>query len=1371
MALNLPSALVAALMAQQNAVPRTGQAVNPSGGSISTELAPGTTSDSASAPVPDPSKLTGTIGTMLKQALASGNQARLEQIVQSYGSLPEFIQGNYVQYLPQAMQQNILDQVQTQQTADAAKQQAAALAAQKPSFADNANMARQNGLTWTQADQDAQEVGAPVGFKSVQAQTDYTNMLKGAIAPAGVNQHTFSALSSALKSASDNPSSNYYAGIKNALSTLPANPTVDEQATIKQTLEASAARAIQGGADPQVVAKALTSGLGQNLMASSRPAALLSAYSQVQLNGQQILPLNPQTALIKGNGPDSWTLSPTGYQQLGQLAQQTGNTQFQNAVISSYQSADSLLSAGGSSFSSGWLNSPVKLNDVRAAVNPNDPNLNTGSQSTIDAIRTVGSALNQQTTGTLSASDQLAQALSVLQGGTTAPAASSYGAGAASGATTPAASGTGATSGGSLASKADYPNLWNANGQWIGSTQTNDNPYDPVTNPFGMMSSGPLDKASVSVTHGAPVATYNPATGTWTGSIPDSNNLADSVNRQNQDNLATAMANAGMVQTGPLFGLTAANATAAMGGTGGVSSYSGSSGGGTGTGSGVNTSTGVPVAQAQTGLGGGPGTTYSETANGALPAPFDIANAQTNNAAAQSLADAYSAQMQHALNNPNQITPLGNLTYRNTGTEANPIWTAISSNAKADQDRALAGTLAGQANVSQLYQNSLNPALAAGLGASQAALENAVMAPGVTNYDVMSQDNINAAAGRLPTAGGNYMDPATLQKPTAGGNYINPANLQMPIAGGSYLDPTAMKLPEAGGSYTDPTTMQMPTAGGSYTDPKSLQMPTAGGSYIDPTSLQMPIVGGSYRDPNAMQLPTAGGNYLDPTAMPLPTAGGNYIDPTTLQLPNAGGSYLDPTKVQGYADQNNPTNNLSDFSKVMTQAQNAVYENFTNLMEPGYQQQHEQLRSQLLNQGLQEGSEAYQTAMDNLARQQNYARTTAANNAVLTGNQTGLAQAAQLAANQGQSFTQQASALQQALTGQLTTNQQNFDQGSSNYLNSLQGLNSQLATNQQNFAQGSANYQNYLQGLNAQLATNQQNFNQGTTNYQSYLQGLDSQLATNQQNFAQGNTNYQNSLQALAAQLAINQQNFAQGSANYQNSLQGINTELGINQQNFAQGTTNYQNSLDALAAKLGINQQNFAQGTTNYQSYLQGLAAQLEVNQQNFNQGSTNYQNSLQGLNAQLATNQQNFTQNNANYQNSLQALAAQLAINQQNFTQGSTNYQNLYNALVAQGQANQANQAANQTAKSSTAIAVNAGLTPLSNLATTVAGLSAPTMQNFGNGTATNIAPTQITTAMQNQTNAGLNNSNALIQALNEQQYGNTLYNIDANGNSWLS
>ena len=1024
MALNLPSALVAALLAQQDAGSAVGVAGQSAVPGVSTAMP---TADQLGSSAPsgedqtqqpvapptatasDPSQLTGTIGTMLKQALASGNQNRLTQIVQNYGNLPEFIQGNYIQYLPQAMQQDIQSQVQAQQTADATKQQAAALAAQKPSFNANASIASQNGMTWTQADQDAQEAGAPVGFKTAQAQTDYTNMLKGSIAPAGVSQYIFGTLSSALKSASDKPNGTWTASIKNALRTLPTNPTPAEQATIKKTLEASAARAVQGGADPQVVANALKVGMGQALLMTSNPASILSAFSQVQMNGQQLLAgVNPQTALLRnGNG---YILSPEGYKQLGQVAQQTGNEQFQTQVVGLYDSADTLYNNSSltSGFTKAWQQNPLDLNTIRAAANPNDPNLNTGSQSTIDAIRTVGSASIANQAGNLSTSDQLSQALAVLQGGGAATSGADAGTtNVAAAAVQPQTVSTSRTTttpqaSGSTASKSDYPNLWNANGQWIGSTDTNDNPYDPVTNPYGMMSFTSADQNSpATASHGAPVAIYDPTTGTWSGDLGAVGDLPDSSITQNQQNLTTAMANAGVVQSGSLFGLTSANAAAAANAN---TNYNG-------TGSSAQAGN-VTVPQAQSGLGGGPGTTYPDTANGALPAPFDIANAQTNNAAAQSLSDAYSAQMQHALNNPNQSTPLGNLTYTNTGTEANPIWTATSSNTSADQNRALAGTLAGQANVSQLYQNNLNPALATGLNASQIALANAVGTQGVTNYDVMSQGNIDQTAGRLPTAGGTYVD---------------------------------------------------------------------------------------------------------------------------------------PTQVQGYAQQNNPTNNLSDFSGAMSQAQNAAYGNFQNLMEPGYAQEQERTRSQLLNQGLQEGSQAYQTAMDNLARQQNYARTTAANNAVLTGNQTGLAQMQQLAANQGQSFTQQANALQQALTGQLSTNNQNF---------------------------------------------------------------------------------------------------------------------------------------------------------------------------------------------------------------------------------TQGSTNYQNLWQALAAQGGANQANQAANQTAKSSTATAVNAGLTPLSNLATTVAGLSAPTMQNFGTGTATNVSPAQITTAMQNQSQAGLNNSNALIQAVAQQQTpAATQYNIDAAGNSWLS
>lgn len=91
-------------------------------------------------------------------------------------------------------------------------------------------------------------------------------------------------------------------------------------------------------------------------------------------------------------------------------------------------------------------------------------------------------------------------------------------------------------------------------------------------------------------------------------------------------------------------------------------------------------------------------------------------------------------------------------------------------------------------------------------------------------------------------------------------------------------------------------------------------------------------------------------------------------------------------------------------------AENSLYQQQTQYLDPQYQQGQQQLDSQLANQGLVPGSQAYQTAEDNFGRQKQQAYQSAMNQATSGGaayqaqlSQTGLANQAQ----QAQLYTQQ----------------------------------------------------------------------------------------------------------------------------------------------------------------------------------------------------------------------------------------------------------------------------------------------------------------------------------------------------------------------------
>lgn len=76
----------------------------------------------------------------------------------------------------------------------------------------------------------------------------------------------------------------------------------------------------------------------------------------------------------------------------------------------------------------------------------------------------------------------------------------------------------------------------------------------------------------------------------------------------------------------------------------------------------------------------------------------------------------------------------------------------------------------------------------------------------------------------------------------------------------------------------------------------------------------------------------------------------------------------------------------TDFNAATKQAQDAVYNQATSRLDPQWQQAQEQLDSKLANQGVTQGSQAYQTAEDNFQRQKTDAYNQANYSAVGAGN-------------------------------------------------------------------------------------------------------------------------------------------------------------------------------------------------------------------------------------------------------------------------------------------------------------------------------------------------------------------------------------------------
>jgi hypothetical protein len=223
------------------------------------------------------------------------------------------------------------------------------------------------------------------------------------------------------------------------------------------------------------------------------------------------------------------------------------------------------------------------------------------------------------------------------------------------------------------------------------------------------------------------------------------------------------------------------------------------------------------------------------------------------------------------------------------------------------------------------------------------------------------------------------------------------------------------------------------------------------------------------------------------------------------------------------------------------QAENAAYNTQMQYLAPQEAQQSQQLQGQLVNQGLQPGTEAYNNAWNLMQQGQTFANQSAQNAAVAAGQQ-----------EQNTLFGQGLS----AANLQNAANQQGFGQGQAlgqfgNAAN-LQGFNEGLASgqftnaaNQQGFNQGqalgtfqnAANAQGYGEGLsNAQL--------QNAANSQGYSQGLSNANLANSANL-QG---YNEGLSSANLQNSANAQALQQATALNQLPLQDYATLTGLSQ-------------------------------------------------------------------------------------------------------------------------------------------------------------------------------------------------------------------------------
>ena len=274
---------------------------------------------------------------------------------------------------------------------------------------------------------------------------------------------------------------------------------------------------------------------------------------------------------------------------------------------------------------------------------------------------------------------------------------------------------------------------------------------------------------------------------------------------------------------------------------------------------------------------------------------------------------------------------------------------------------------------------------------------------------------------------------------------------------------------------------------------------------------------------------------------------------------------------------------------------NALYNQQTQYLDPQFQQSQANLENQLANKGITAGSEAYDRAMGNFARQKQQAYESARNSAIAGG--INAAQGMFGMNLQGGQFANQALGQQ---FGQNVTQAQ--------LANTAANQNNQLAlANQQ--ARNAALAQQYNQGLQGTQLANQaaaQNNAQALANANFYNQALQQAY---QQNL--GSAGFQN--QAQAQQFAQNQ-----AAQQAQNAAQA---------QQFSQGLQSAEFANQAAQGMFGAAMQNAAlqnqAAQTAYQQALQSGQFQNQTAAQALAQAQALQQNPINMLNA-VRTGQQ---------------------------------------------------------------------------------------------------------------------------------------------------
>jgi hypothetical protein len=249
----------------------------------------------------------------------------------------------------------------------------------------------------------------------------------------------------------------------------------------------------------------------------------------------------------------------------------------------------------------------------------------------------------------------------------------------------------------------------------------------------------------------------------------------------------------------------------------------------------------------------------------------------------------------------------------------------------------------------------------------------------------------------------------------------------------------------ASGSLTDLANQRL--AGAPRTD---FQLPQNPSDYLT-NSMVSPLK--TYGDTSVTAPKLYGEDSVSPLQRSVATTGGNFTTGVNAQPLQYG--FDSGGQTQRSLDFSGAPSLNTDFSGLAKQAQDANYASQTQYLDPQFAQSDQALASKLAAQGITQGSDAYNTAMDNAARQKQAAYSDARNQSIMAGD----AQANAL-------FGQNLAARQQGV-GEATT------QG--NFANAA--LAQQFAQNQgQAGFYNAAQAQGFGQGMqNAQLNNQAQN--------------------------------------------------------------------------------------------------------------------------------------------------------------------------------------------------------------------------------------------------------------------------------------------------------